>query len=93
MYKLVNVPTARSEDAGHATINGQVDREQVKVVCEDRHGSYVMMDTYVGDHMFERPDDLRQMYANDLANTIRLARDAGYRQAFAELRELIKSPR
>lgn len=86
MYRLVNVPTETSE----LEINGIVDGETIRIVCQAKGSApsdyIIMTDTYVGDHMFAKPADLRRMYANDLASAIRMARDAGYAQAQAEIR-------
>jgi hypothetical protein len=89
MYQLTNVPTATSA----LEIKGIVNGENVKIVCAKRNAApddWVMMtDTYVGDHMLAAPAALRQMYANDLAMAIRMARDAGYEQAKAEIRQVL----
>lgn len=88
IYSLANVP-AKSDDL---EIKGVVEGEQIYVIRAEkgskwRDGRSVMMtSTLVGEHMLARPDDLRRMYADDLATVIRLARDAGYAQALADVR-------
>ena len=89
MHSLTNVPTA----ASGLEIKGRVDGNDISVVCAKRHApenDYLRMtSTFVGDHMLGKPDDLRQMYARDLATAIRMGRDAGYEQAKAEIRRVL----
>lgn len=91
MFRLTNVPRANSG----LEIKPHVEGETIYVLCgakdsEWRDGKAVAMtDTYVGDHMFSKPDELRRMYANDLATAIRMARDVGYAQAMSDIRNLI----
>lgn len=89
MYQLTNVPT----EASGLEIRAIVDGENISVVCSKRnaaHNDYLRMtSTFVGDHMLSKPADLRGMYANDLATAIRLARDIGYQQAKAEIRDVL----
>jgi hypothetical protein len=86
LYQLTNVPTKASD----LEIKGIVNGENIKVVCAKRNaapGDWLMMtDTHVGDHMLGKPEELRKMYADDLATAIRMGRDAGYEQAKAEIR-------
>lgn len=94
IYSLTNAPH-RKHDKLH--IVGVVKGENIHIICTtnqnlkewpDGH-SVSMTSTFVGDHMLSKPEALRQMYANDLATVIRLARDAGYEQARAEIREVL----
>jgi hypothetical protein len=88
--QLTNVPTAASKLEIRAIVEG----ENIDIVCSERNSeNYIRMtSTFVGDHMLAKPEDLRRMYADDLATAIRLARDAGYRQAKAELRTWLDIP-
>lgn len=96
IYNLTNVPRASQKTL---QIRGEVDGEMVRVVCVQERTPYGaacehssdMCSTYVGAHMFEPQNHalLRKMFADSLASAIRMARDVGYRQAMAELRELI----
>jgi hypothetical protein len=91
LYSLVNVPRANDK----VEIVGHVDGENVYVLCAEKGSTWrdgrstAMANTLVGDHMLSKPADLRRMYADDLATVIRLARDAGYSQAMADVRSLI----
>lgn len=95
VYSLTNVPTAQSK----LEIKGFVEGELVYVLCCEKDSlgrdgrSSGMTSTFVGDHMLAKPAELRRMYADDLANAVRLGRDAGYEQAKAELRDWLKAPR
>lgn len=48
-----------------------------------------MTSIYVGDHMLTKPQALREMYGRDIAMAIRLARNAGYAQALADVRKVL----
>lgn len=89
MYRLTNVPTAAS---GHI-IRPLVQGETVLVVTSERGAApdnySTMADTFIGDHMFKRPQDLREMWGRDMAFLIGAARDAGYAHALHAIRTLI----
>lgn len=88
MHSLVNVPTAKSG----LEIQGYVAEQTVYIICAERGATFrdgrsvAMTDVFIGDHLLHDPNALREMIARDLATAIRLARDAGYAQAKAELR-------
>lgn len=94
LYNLTNVPRA---SAKNLHIGWAVKGEMVHILCtvnqntkEWPDGQGVSMTSVlVGDHMFSNPEALRQMYASDLVTAIQLARDAGYEQARAEIREAL----
>lgn len=88
LHSLTNVPSA----ASGLEIKPFVEGETIYIVCAPKNGkwrdgnSVSMTTTFVGDHMLEKPQALREMYAHDLALVISMARDAGYAQAQAEIR-------
>lgn len=93
MFRLVNVPTQKSSLEIKGVVEGQeilviAAEPNTKVECWRGHAS-IMTDEFVGDHMLDKPEALRQMFANSLATAIRMARDAGYAQAMADVRNLI----
>jgi hypothetical protein len=89
IHSLTNVPTAASK----VEIRTVVDGENVMIVSASKYAEpddyLVMTSTFIGNHMMAKPDDLRRMYASDLAIAIALARDAGYHQAKAEIRDAL----
>ena len=93
LYNLTNVPTEASGLEIKEIING----ENIKIVCAAKHAApddwLMMTSTYVGDHMFKMPDEMRKMYASDIISAIRMARRAGYNQAKAEIRAALGIPR
>jgi hypothetical protein len=90
IFSVVNVPTAASKLEMRPIIDG----ENISIVCsEPGSNDYVAItSTFVGNHMFSRPEDLRRMYANDLIAVIRMARDIGYHQAKADIRAVLEVP-
>lgn len=91
MYRLVNVPEKNSK----VEIRGEVEGETIYIVAAQpgakwRDGRAAMMaSTEIGDHLLAQPEVLRRRVADDLAFAIREARDAGYAQAMADVRQLI----
>lgn len=92
MYRLVNVPSKDSK----AEIRGEVEGETVYVVAAEPNGKWreggalLMAETYLGDHLLGKPDLLRKKVSDDLATAVRLGRDAGYAQALADVRSLLR---
>ena len=86
IHQLTNIPPKSSK----LEIRPVVDGQNILIVCAERNAApgdhLVMTSTYVGDHMMEKPELLREMYGHDLAAVIRFARDIGYRQAQADMR-------
>lgn len=93
IHQLTNVPTKDSK----IEIRPIVDGETIKIVAAERHAApndySVMTTTFIGNHMMEKPELLREMYARDLATVIQYARDAGYRQAQIDICRALGLPR
>lgn len=91
IFSLTNVPAARDS----REIKGVVEGPNIYIVAAEkgskwRDGNSVqMVMTQIGDHLLDKPDVLKQMYADDIANAIRLGRDAGYQQALREVRDTL----
>lgn len=91
MYSLTNIPHAKA----NAEIVARVDGAHVKLVCVDKgHRDDPMRssgigDLYIGDHMFERPDDLRAMVGQALVFAIEKGRAVGYAQAQGDIRDAL----
>lgn len=90
MWSLVNVPPACAKEI---KIRAIVEDETIKIVRAKKSATendwLGMGDFFVGDHMLARPDDLRQMIGRELVSAIIMARDAGYAQAQAEIRDAL----
>jgi hypothetical protein len=95
IVSLTNVPSKDS----NMEIRGHVEGENIYIIAavkgsKWRDGHSVSMTTdFIGDHMMQKPHDLRQMYADSLAAAIRLGREAGYAQAQADIRAALGVPR
>jgi hypothetical protein len=93
MYNLVNVPHKNDR----AEIDSRVDGQTVMIVAVDRNfraenkpfGELRMDDLYIGDHMLENPQALREMIGRAMVHAIIRARDIGYAQAQADIRKAI----
>lgn len=93
MYKLVNVPHAKDK---RAHLLASVEKETVYIKVTDPEtappfNAISVCDLYIGDHMFEpyNRDALRQMVGRALITAIENARDVGYRQAQADIRDAL----
>ena len=89
MHSLANVPTKTSG----LHICTQVDGPAIHILrsleptAKWGDGKSILMTSlHVGDHMMQKPNDLREMYGRDIAMAIRLGRDAGYAQAQADIK-------
>ena len=93
MYRLVNVPPASNK---RAQLTPSVENETVYVKVIDPKiappfNSISVCDMYIGDHMFnaDMRDALRMMVGQALVTAIEHARDIGYRQAQADIRQAL----
>jgi hypothetical protein len=87
MYKLTNIPHSRDK----TELDVRIKDGSIKVVVVDpkpekRDEWYGVCDLYIGDHLFEKPEDLRMMVGRALITAIYQARDVGYRQAQRDIR-------
>ena len=83
-YSFTNIPAKADKDV---EIVGSVNGQNVSVHIVDKQGGHWgISSSYVGDHMLERPEALRQMIADSVANAIRAGREAGYAQAQRDIR-------
>ena len=92
MYRLVNIPHAKASAEIISRVDGcsvKIDSVDMKRPKDDVFASLNMGDLYIGEHMFERPDALRAMVGQTLVLAITTARDVGYRQAQADIREAL----
>lgn len=86
IHRLVNVPTSKSGLEIKAVIEG----EHVFIIAAEKDSTWrdghsvLITDTYINNGVLT--ERMRQLYADDLARAIQMARDAGYRQAREELR-------
>lgn len=91
MYRLVNVPHKDSK----IEIRGEVEGEAIFIIAAAADSVWrdgracLIADTYIDAHLLAKPDQLRKKVAEDLALAIRMARDAGYAHAMADIRRLI----
>lgn len=85
MYSMTNVPIAASRHQIKAHVNG----ENIDIRHVEQPGTmgWGMSSLYLGDHMLTRPEELRQMVGDAIAFAITAGRDAGYRQAQADIRQ------
>ncbi|MGY3582259.1 hypothetical protein ACVIGB_000816 [Bradyrhizobium sp. USDA 4341] len=87
--RLVNVPTADSK----LEIRPLVDGDTIKIVCAVRNAApddySIITSSFIGSHMMEKPQLLREMYARDIASVIEWARDIGYRQAQTHIQQVL----
>lgn len=82
MYGLPNVPAASEKEVEIRPIV----KDQTVMLVRAKKGAppddwVRMANTYIGDHMFERPQALREKIAQEMAYLVQAARDAGYAQA------------
>lgn len=96
MYSVVNIPHASNKRA-ELTAFAEDGHAKVKVVdpgIEPPYNACGVCDMFIGDHMFEpdKRDDLRMMVARALVTAIEKGRDAGYRQAQADIRNALGVP-
>ena len=88
MYRLVNVPHHTSR----CKVETRIKNGSVHIVLHDpkiekkEFADLGMCDLYIGEHMFDKPDELRKMVGDAMRYLILEARDAGYRQAQADIR-------
>lgn len=90
MYRLVNIPHKDSR----VEVDSKVEGETVKLFASDKQASEgfreLTMDTlYIGDHMFDKPEALREMVGRALVHAVTRARDVGYMQAQADIRDAL----
>jgi hypothetical protein len=76
----------RSDAAVVRSYTGLASYEAPPPGYDPEHNAVDVCAMYIGDHMFERRDQLRGMIAMALADCIRQGRDIGYRQAQADMR-------
>jgi hypothetical protein len=88
--RLVNIPHHRASTALDTRVNdGSVKVVVVDPRTESRDEWWEVCSLYIGEHMFSEPDDLRLMVGRALITAIYQARDVGYRQAQADIRQAL----
>jgi hypothetical protein len=90
MYNLTNIPHHKDR----REVDSRVDGETVRLIAFDRQApegfQELGMDTlFVGDHMLDKPEALREMIGRALVHVVIRARDVGYRQAQADIRDAL----
>lgn len=90
MYNLTNIPHHKDR----REVECRVDGETVRLIAHDKQAvdgfRELGMDTlFVGDHMLAKPEALRQMIGSALVHAVIRARDVGYRQAQADIRDAL----
>jgi hypothetical protein len=90
MYSLTNIPHHKAR----AEVDSRVEGESVRLVAYDRQAPEgfqdLTMDTmFIGDHMLSKPQALREMVGRALVHAVIRARDVGYRQAQADIRDAL----
>ncbi len=89
IWSVTNIPPKANKSV---ELRGFVEGDRVMVVsiehalpAESRDWAQVC-EMSIDQHHLDRPEVLRRMVADSLASVVRLARDAGYKQAQHEIR-------